>query len=336
MPPEITRFLPLPICAAATLALAWAFTALSPNRYIATARVLAPAGMDTAAGLPSRVLKIEHVADDPRAAAQFVTREVETRASGLQILDGPSVRPEARGYGLNLAIGGALGLGLGAGLVVARERRRRPVRGEAQLIAALGEPIFAARTFQDAALDALAKQLLEQWFVGEQVLLPVVSALPAEGRTRLATELALRFSRLGARTLLLDADLRSPGLHRALGLRNREGLADLLAGRPVQFAECAQDLAAMVAGSVRGDPLELLRGERLHALLAASARHFRAIVIDTSAATRGPDLQIFAALARGALVVSQRSRAEAAALERLRATLEQASARVISTVVNPR
>jgi len=336
MPPEISRFVPLPICVAATLALAWAFTTLSPNRYIATARVLAPAGMDSAAGLPSRVLKIEHIAHDPRVAADFVAREVEARASGLKVLDGPSVRPEARGYGVNLAVGGLLGLGLGAGLVIARERRRRPVRGEAQLIATLGEPIFATRTFQESALDALAKQLLDHWFVGEQVLLPVVSALPGEGRTRLATELALRFSRLGVRTLLLDADFRSPGLHRALGLKNREGLADLLAGRPVQFAECAQDLAAMVAGSVRGDPLELLRGERLHALLAASAKHFRVIIVDTPAASRGPDLQIFAALARGALVVSQRSRAEAAALESLRGTLEQASARVISTVVNPR
>lgn len=336
MTPQLSRFLPLPVCAAATLAIAWAVTTLSPNRYIATARVLAPVGMDAAAGLPSRVIKIEHAADDPRAAAEFVAREIETRAQGLKLLDGPSVRPDARRYGFNLTLAGALGLGLGAGLVIARERRRRPVRGEAQLIATLGEPLFATRMLQDSALDALAKQLLDQWFVGEQVLLPVVSALPGEGRTKLATELALRFSRMGARTLLIDADFRSPGLHRALGLKNREGLADLLAGRPVQFAECGPDLAAMIAGRVRGDPLELLRGERLHALLAASAKHFRVIIIDTPALTHGPDLQIFSALARGALVVSQRSTAEAQALGRLRAALEQSSARVIATVVNPR
>lgn len=329
------RFLPLPVCIVLALAVAFAATSLSPQRYIATARVLAPTGMDAAAGLPSRVLKIEHVAGDPRTAAELVAREMETRASGLKVLDGPSVRPEAREYNLNLAIGGLLGLGLGVGLVVARERRRRPVRGEAQLIATLGAPLFATRTFQDSALDALARQLLQQWLIGEQVLVPVASALPGEGRTRLAAELALRFSRLGERTLLLDADFRSPSLHRVLGLRNREGLADLLGGRPVQFTECGPNLAAMVAGSVRGDPLDLLRGERLHALLAASAKHFRVIVVDTPALSRGPDLQIFAALARGALVVSRRSRAEAAALGRLRATLEQCSARVISTVVNP-
>ena len=333
---QLSRFLPLPVCIAATLAVAWALTVLSPNRYIATARVLAPPGMGAAAGLPSRVLKIEHVAGDPRAAAEFVTREVQQRAGALQVLDGPSVRPQARRYAFNLTLGGLLGVGLGAGLVIAAERRRRPVRGEAQLVATLGEPLFATRTFQDEALDALARQLLQQWLVGEQVLLPVVSAGAGEGRTKLAVELALRFARLGERTLLLDADFRSPGLHRALGLKNREGLADLLGGRPVQFAECAPNLAAMVAGRVKGDPLELLRGERLHALLAASAKHFRVIVVDTPALVRGPDLQIFAALARGALVVSRRSQAEAQALSRLRASLEQCSARVIATVVNPR
>lgn len=332
---DFTRFLLLPVCIAATLTVAFAATALSPQRYIATARVLAPPGMDAAAGLTSRVLKIEHVAADPRAAAEFVTREVQQRAGALQVLDGPSVRPEARSYGLNLALGGLLGFGLGTGLVLTRERRRRPVRGEAQLIATLGEPLFATRTFQDEALDALAKQLLQQWLVGDQVLLPVVSAGSGEGRTKLASELALRFARLGERTLLLDADFRTPGLHRAVGLKNREGLADLLGGRPVQFAEIAPNLAAMVAGRVKGDPLELLRGERLHALLAASAKHFRVIVVDTPALVRGPDLQIFAALARGALVVSRRSQADADALARLRGTLEQCSARVIATVVNP-
>ncbi len=60
----------------------------------------------------------------------------------------------------------------------------------------------------------------------------------------------------------------------------------------------------MIAGN-RGaaDPLELLSSARLPALLAEAGKHFPVILVDTPAAEHGPDFQIFAALAGGALVV---------------------------------
>ena len=88
-----------------------------------------------------------------------------------------------------------------------------------------------------------------------------------------------------------------------------------------------------VAGAVREDPLELLSRERLRHFLGAAARPFRVVLIDTPAAERGPDLEMFAALAGGALLVV-RPGEDAARLARLRRRLTRCAARPVATVFN--
>jgi capsular exopolysaccharide synthesis family protein len=162
----------------------------------------------------------------------------------------------------------------------------------------------------------------------------VVSAQRGEGRTYFAAHLATAFAELGEKTLLIDADFRSPGLHQAFGLPNRGGLADFLKGKQVEPAVYNENLAVLVAGSAGRNPLELLGGERLKSLVAAASKHFRVIVVDTPAAASGPDLEIFAAMAKGALVVAGHGKARP--LERLRAALARSSAQPLSIVVNQR
>ena len=92
-------------------------------------------------------------------------------------------------------------------------RQRRRVRGERELLAAIGNPLLAARPSRPEALRALCAQLLEHWFGAGRPLLPLISLRPGDGRTTLASELAQRFAAMGERTLLVDADLRAPSLH---------------------------------------------------------------------------------------------------------------------------
>jgi protein-tyrosine kinase len=205
------------------------------------------------------------------------------------------------------------------------------VRSERELIAVFGEPLLAARPFRPEALRALARQLLEHWFNGQRTLLPVISVAAQDGRTSLAMELAQTFAAMGERTLLIDADLRSPSLHRRFAIGNPCGLADLLDGRGVQLAACAENLAVLAAGSVREDPLELLSRARLRHFLDAAARPFRVVLIDTPAAARGPDLEMFAALAGGALVVVRKGE-DAERLAQLRRRLTRCAARPVAVV----
>ena len=128
-------------------------------------------------------------------------------------------------------------------------------------------------------------------------------------------------------------DFRSPSLHQKFSLKNTGGLADLLDGRVVRLAACRENLAVLVAGAVREDPLELLSRQRLRHFLGAAARPFRVVLIDTPAAERGPDLEMFAALAGGALLVV-RPGENAARLARLRKRLTLCRARPVATVFN--
>jgi protein-tyrosine kinase len=208
----------------------------------------------------------------------------------------------------------------------------RHVRGEKDFLAVLGEPLLAARPLRPQTGTAQAEQLHRYWF-SRQRLLPVVSAVPGEGRTRLALDLARKLAASGVRTLLVDGDLRSPSLHRAFGLPNRQGLADFLAGRDVKPAQCADNLAVLVAGVASADPLEALASPRLRPLLSAAATPYGAIVIDTPAARRGPDLQIFAALAGGALVLASRDSSNAMALTGLSRRLRECAAQLVGILL---
>jgi capsular exopolysaccharide synthesis family protein len=300
------------------LALAYAATLLSPRHYVASGGVLVPGGM----------MKAQYVAADPQAAAALVQRFIASHRDPL-LVDPPIVVRVAPSLATNLALGAALALLLS--LVLLRRRAPRPVRSENELIATFGVPMVAARPL--APLE-LSRQLAAHWFGRGRAVLAVVSAERGDGRTRVTAELARAFAAGGTPTLVIDADFRSPALHRAFGVRNRAGLADFLEGRATQLAHCAENLSVLVAGRTSEDPLELLSRGRMQDLLAAAARRYPVVLIDTPAAARGPDLQLFAAFAGGALMVVRRP-TPACALERLRELLFSSRARVVGTVLSP-
>ncbi len=210
--------------------------------------------------------------------------------------------------------------------------RRKPhgVRSEKELVAALGSPLVAARPL---AIAPLAEQLAAHWFRRGRPVLAVVSAEEGGARARVAAELARAFAGAGERTLLIDADFRSPALHRAFGLENRAGLAAFLEGQALVVAHCAHNLSVLVAGRSPAEPLELLSRACLRDFLAAAASRYSVVLVNTAPAVRGPDLQLPAAFAGGALVVT-RFRAAVQPLERLRELLSFCRARVVGAVLS--
>jgi len=298
--------------------LACAATLFPPQRYVATGGVLMPAGM----------LKAQYTAADPQTAAALVQLFIETHKNPL-LVDPPLVVRVTPSPAASMALG--LSVAVLLGLLLLWRRRPSGVRSENELNATLGVPIVAARPL---APQDLSRQLVAHWFGRGHPVLAVVSATRGDGRTRVAAELARAFAASGEPTLVIDADFRSPALHRAFGLRNRAGLADFLAGGNTQLAHCAENLSVLVAGRSGADPLELLSRPRMQELLAAAAKRYRVILVDTPAASRGPDLQLFAAFAGGALVVVKRP-ARTVALEHLRDLLTHARARVVGTVLSP-
>lgn len=308
----------LALVSAAALAFACATTLLAPPRYLATGGVLMPAGM----------LKAQYAAPDPQSAAALVQRFIEQHKDPL-LVDPPVVVRLAPGTELEVALAGFAVVFLALFLLL--RGRGRAVRSETELIATLGVPMLAARPL---APQALSQQLREYWFGRGRPVLAVVSAKSGDGGTLVAAELARVFAASGEPTLVIDADFRSPALHRAFGLRNRAGLAEFLEGGNTQLAHCGENLAVLVAGRSGADPLELLSRQRMQDLLAAAAKRYRVVLVATPAAALGPDLQLSAAFAGGALVVVKRG-SEVSALTRLRDLLIDCRAQVVGTVLSP-
>lgn len=295
---------------AATAALA---CALTPARYVASGAVLLPSGM----------VRVQYADRDPHAALAQVQRFAQRHTDAL-LVDRPLIK-RSDPWLPWAALAAALGL---AGFLLLRPRGAR-LRCERDLIAVLGESIVAPRPLEARRLCEL---LAHCWFRRGKTILPVVSA-DGDG-SGIALQLAQAFAARGEATLLIDANLRSPSVHRALGLPNRAGLADFLAGRKPRLTQCAQNLSVLVAGRSSEDPLELLSRKRLQDLLALAERRYSVIIVDTPAAASGPDLQMFAALAGGALVATRRS-VQASALAQLRRLLEPCRARIVGTVLAP-
>src|SRR5450830_1581735 len=96
----------------------------------------------------------------------------------------------------------------------------------------------------------------------ERISLAIVSTAEGEGKSYLAASLALAFSQMGKRTLLIDADMRSPKQHLLFGVENKTGLSTMLAGRTAisagVMAEGFPHLRVLCAGPKPPNPLEIL------------------------------------------------------------------------------
>lgn len=172
---------------------------------------------------------------------------------------------------------------------------------------------YAPFSPQVEAMRALRTQLMLRWFGSNppRRLLAVVGASRGEGRSYLAANLAVVFSQQGARTLLVDADLRNPRQQELFKLSDRLGLSSLLARRADETAihrvRGLPGLSVLPAGTVPPNPLELLTRPEFARTLASLTNDYSVIIIDTPAAALGADYQGIAAVAEGVLLVTHRN-----------------------------
>lgn len=208
----------------------------------------------------------------------------------------------------------------------------------------LGEELIAAyRPFSPLVeqLRSLRSQLLLRWFerdAGRNVL-AIAGTARGEGRSYLAANLAVVFSQLGERTLLIDADLRFPRQHELFKLENRLGLSNLLAGRAnVQEAivpiAALKSLDLLPAGTTPPNPVELLTRPVFAELLAQVGRDYDAVLIDTSAHSNGADANTVVAHAGAALLVTRNNETRLAKLRAMVDGFTHYGVKIVGSVFN--
>jgi protein-tyrosine kinase len=156
------------------------------------------------------------------------------------------------------------------------------------------------RTLRSRLYQAREKQPLTK--------LLITSALPKEGKTFTAANLAQVIVRQhGRRVLLIDADLRNPQLHRVLGAEPGPGLSEYLRSESDEFSVIQrgpiENLFLIPAGANSGNPAELLANGRLKFLLSRLETMFDWIIIDSAPAVPVADAALLANFCDGVLLV---------------------------------
>ena len=189
-------------------------------------------------------------------------------------------------------------------------------------------------------IRALRTQLLIRWYRREagQNALVVASPNAGEGRSYIAANLAIVFSQLGARTLLVDADMRNPRQHKIFGLPGGLGLSALLSGRGDQTATYPipglTRLSVLPAGALPPNPQELLSRPMFATFMKELNAIYDVIIIDTPPARRYADVQSVTYRAGDALVVTRKNHTSVATTQKVIRELAATGARVVGTVVN--
>jgi capsular exopolysaccharide synthesis family protein len=153
----------------------------------------------------------------------------------------------------------------------------------------------------------LAGVLLDSQSTSGTKVVMVASAVPGEGKTLTATNLALTLSESYRRkVLLIDADLRKPAVHQVFRLDAATGLIEgLEEGTKTRLVlrQVSSNLAVLPAGRPTSDPMAGLTSDRMRQLLEEAKESFDWIIVDTPPLMLLPDAHLLSSLVDGAVVV---------------------------------
>ena len=166
----------------------------------------------------------------------------------------------------------------------------------------------------------------------------VTSAVPGEGKTVTAANLAVAFAQADHKVLLVDADLRKPGIHQIFDLPNQEGLTSLLRDGST-LAELTQsteqpNLRVLTTGPVPPNPAELLGSHRMRQVLSMLAESADIVILDSPPIQLVTDAALLSSYVDGTLIVIDASHGRRRAVRDSRDALTRAGANILGAVLN--
>lgn len=270
----------------------------------------------------------------------------------------PASAPSSPKVPLNLALGLLLGLLLGIGYAFLREALDTRIRSQADV-----ERTIAAGILGTFATDVSVEKnpLVTQGdpfshraegfrqlrthlhftnIAGGSQTVVVSSAIPGEGKTSTAVNLAIMLAESGTRVLLVDADLRRPRVAHYLGVEGSIGLTGVLS-HTVALEDAIQEwgnggaLHVLASGRSAPNPSELLGSPTMEKLIARFETDYEVVLIDGPPLLPVTDPAVLGSMASGVLlVVSADGRTNRADVTQAVANLESVNARLLGVVIN--
>ncbi len=264
---------------------------------------------------------------------------------------GPISPSPVRNMGLALV----LGLLLGVGLAVVRELLDTTTKSAADLTASLRAPILGTVAFdaevgkrpllsdltshepRAEAYRVLRTNLSFVDIDAESKAIVVTSAVPGEGKSTTAVNIALALQQAGERTLLIDADLRRPQAARLLGLDGTIGLTTALVGKVTAsdvILTHSSGLHFLAAGAIPPNPAELLQSQSMAGVLAELRPAYDVIIIDSPPLLPVTDAALIASQVDGAVIVVRHGSTTREQLSGARERLDAVGAHTLGAVFN--
>ena len=236
----------------------------------------------------------------------------------------PPEEPSKPNVLINMALAAALGLGFGILSAFAAEALDESLTTPEDVEAKLGVPVLGAipelaRGMEPMqALGDIRSSFSEAYYSLRTALqfstpdgvprsMVVTSARPSEGKSTTALAVAQNLARIGAKVLLVDADLRNPSMHRLFGADNSRGFSNILSGA-ASLTECAQvgedkNLWMVPCGPLPPNPADLLGGARVQAFLKEAHAAYDVIIIDAPPVLGLADAPLIASQVAGTVFI---------------------------------
>ena len=321
----------------------------------------------------NKVLINIHVTDhDPRRAATLanavanvfsfvVQRTEQTDANGKPVVKLTVIHPATvpktpvePNQLLNIGLGLVLGILVGVGVVILRDvldnTVKQPSDFEELGVAVLGMVPFDKRAAKtpiafrsdphSARSEAYRQLRTNLQFVdvdNPPKLISVTSAVPGEGKTMTALNLAAAMAEAGARVCLVEADLRRPSLANALGLIGDVGFTTVLIGKArveSVLQNAGRNLAVLTSGAVPPNPSELLLTAHARDIIRELAEQVDFVVVDTPPLLPVTDAATIATIVDATLVVHRAGKTGKEQAARCVEALEKVGKRPVGAILN--
>ena len=165
----------------------------------------------------------------------------------------------------------------------------------------------------------------------------VSSSVAGEGKSTTAINIAVAFSQLGCRVLLIDADMRKPSVHKKLRIANDKGLSSILVG----FSELEESVTTInpnfdviTSGPTPPNPSELLGSEQMTQLLTKLEGIYDYIILDTPPVNIVPDALVVAPKTSGVAFVVQDGLTPHEQFQKALGSIEFAGVRMLGVILN--
>lgn len=255
----------------------------------------------------------------------------------------------------NALLGGIIGIGLAAALIVLLEYLDDTFRSTDEIVEYTNLPLLGAVRKYDGTPDEMATvaarmprtAIAEAYRVaraniqfteigGDLKVVLVTSARDGEGKTTTANNLATTFALAGNRVLLVDADLRRPGLTKIMGLRESHGLSSVLLDPDADVARATEvpGLSIVPSGAVPPNPSELLGSSRMRTFIETAAKNFDLVILDTPPVLSVADTRIMATLADGVILVLDPAITTRRMIRQARIAIENVGSRLLGVMLN--